>query len=71
MIFKDNLAYIESYNNNGGNKSYKLGINEFADMILDEFLVTHTGYKVQENPTMSSSTPFRYESFQDIPQSLD
>ncbi|XWS16856.1 hypothetical protein CRYUN_Cryun33cG0016600 [Craigia yunnanensis] len=69
-IFKDNLEYIESFNN-GGNRSYKLGINEFADMTQDEFLAAHTGYKMQENPTTSIPTSFRYQSVSEIPTNLD
>ncbi|OMO92540.1 hypothetical protein COLO4_17500 [Corchorus olitorius] len=41
-IFKDNLEYIESFNK-AGNKSYKLGLNEFSDLTRDEFLAAHTG----------------------------
>ena len=67
QIFKDNLEYIESFNN-AGNRSYKLGINEFADLTREEFLAAHTGYKMPVNPT---STSFRYESFSDVPTSLD
>ena len=69
-IFKDNLEYIENFNN-GGNRSYKLGINEFADMTQDEFLAAHTGYKMQENQTTSIPTSFRYQSFSEIPTNLD
>ncbi|XP_017972727.1 PREDICTED: zingipain-2-like [Theobroma cacao] len=69
-IFKDNLEYIESFNK-AGNKSYKLGINEFADMTHDEFLAAHTGYKMPHNPTTSISTSFRYENFSEVPTSLD
>ncbi|XVE53078.1 hypothetical protein DITRI_Ditri02bG0175700 [Diplodiscus trichospermus] len=69
-IFKENLKYIESFNN-GGNRSYKLGVNEFVDMTLDEFLATNTGYMAQGNPNTSISTPFRYEKFSDVPTSLD
>ncbi|OMP11902.1 hypothetical protein COLO4_03609 [Corchorus olitorius] len=67
-IFKDNLEYIESFNK-AGNKSYKLGLNEFSDMSRDEFLATHTGYKIPPHP--STSTSFKYESFSDVPTNLD
>ncbi|XVE53080.1 hypothetical protein DITRI_Ditri02bG0175900 [Diplodiscus trichospermus] len=69
-IFKESLEYIESFND-GGNRSYKLGINEFADMTLDEFLATHTGYIAQGNPNTSLSTSFRYENFSNVLASLD
>ncbi|XP_021292413.1 zingipain-2-like [Herrania umbratica] len=69
-IFKDNLEYIESFNK-AGNRSYKLGINEFADMTHDEFLAAHSGYKMPHNPTTSISTSFRYENFSEVPTNLD
>ncbi|PPD72886.1 hypothetical protein GOBAR_AA35316 [Gossypium barbadense] len=56
-IFRENLEYIKSFNS-GGNRSFKLGLNEFADMTQDEFIATHTGYKMQDNSTMSKSTSF-------------
>ncbi|MBA0789111.1 hypothetical protein Gotri_000109 [Gossypium trilobum] len=56
-IFKENLEYIESFNN-GGNRSFKLSLNEFADMTQDEFIAAHTGYKMQGSPTLSESTSF-------------
>ncbi|KAB2032371.1 hypothetical protein E1A91_D05G380300v1 [Gossypium mustelinum] len=69
-IFKDNLKYIESFNNDK-NKSFKLSLNKFADLTHDEFIVAHTGYKMGDNSTMSQSTSFMYESFSDVPTSID
>ncbi|TYG71417.1 hypothetical protein ES288_D05G394400v1 [Gossypium darwinii] len=69
-IFKDNLEYIESFNN-GGNRSFKLGLNEFADMTQDEFIATHTGYKMQNNPTWLESTSFMYENYLNAPKSFN
>ncbi|XVF19000.1 hypothetical protein REPUB_Repub11eG0073100 [Reevesia pubescens] len=36
-IFKVNLEYVENFNNLE-NKTYKLGINEFADLTHEEFV---------------------------------
>ncbi|KAL4334670.1 hypothetical protein GQ457_07G015190 [Hibiscus cannabinus] len=74
-VFKENLKYIENFNN-AGNTSFKLGLNEFADMTQDEFIAAHTGYnKMQElerdDHTMSKSTLFMYEKLSDVPTSLD
>ncbi|MFQ6651686.1 hypothetical protein Gotur_023909, partial [Gossypium turneri] len=69
-IFKENLEYIESFNN-GGNRSFKLSLNEFADMTQDEFIAAHTGYKMQVNPIMPESTSFRYENVSDVPTNFD
>lgn len=43
-VFKKNLKFIENFNKKG-NRSYKLGLNEFADWTNEEFLATHTGLK--------------------------
>ncbi|MBA0746704.1 hypothetical protein Gogos_009200, partial [Gossypium gossypioides] len=69
-IFKDNLEYIESFNN-GGNRSFKLGLNEFADMTQDEFIATHTGYKMPNNSTLFESTSFMYENYSNAPTNFD
>ncbi|XP_007021896.2 PREDICTED: zingipain-1 [Theobroma cacao] len=67
-IFKENLEYIQNFNN-AGNRSYKLGINEFADMSHDEFVAARTGYKNPGN--LATSSPFSYAEFTDVPTSLD
>ncbi|MBA0669426.1 hypothetical protein Goklo_029744 [Gossypium klotzschianum] len=69
-IFKDNLEYIESFNN-GGNRSFKLGLNEFADMTQDEFIATHTGYKMPNISTLFESTSFAYENYSNAPINFD
>ncbi|KAK8481521.1 hypothetical protein V6N11_052353 [Hibiscus sabdariffa] len=68
-IFKENLEYIENFNN-VGNRTFKLGLNEFADMSQEEFMATHTGYnKIPDNLVlMSESTSFVYEKDSDISQ---
>ncbi|KAI4322794.1 hypothetical protein L6164_022456 [Bauhinia variegata] len=43
QIFKDNVAFIESFNA-AGNKPYKLAINQFADKTNDEFKASRNGY---------------------------
>ncbi|CAH2059482.1 unnamed protein product [Thlaspi arvense] len=43
-VFKKNLKFIEEFNKKE-NKSYKVGVNEFADWTSEEFLATHTGLK--------------------------
>lgn len=78
-IFKKNVKYIESFNNNG-TKSYKLGINEFADLTSEEFLRYYTtnhglnNYKFsstksqQLSPTTISSFN---ENMSDVPSDMD
>lgn len=36
QMFKDNLKHIED-DNSGGKHSYKLGLNNFADLTKEEF----------------------------------
>ncbi|KAI3807181.1 hypothetical protein L1987_23105 [Smallanthus sonchifolius] len=40
QIFKDNLNYIEHHNS--GDHSYKLGLNKFADMSVEEYRLLYT-----------------------------
>nr|AHA62774.1 papain-like cysteine protease [Solanum demissum] len=74
MIFKENMKFIESINK-AGNLSYKLGINEFADITSEEFLAKFTGLNVPSylSPSPMSSTEFKINdlSDDDIPSNLD
>ncbi|CAI8591030.1 unnamed protein product [Vicia faba] len=45
QIFKENLEYIEKFNN-AGNKSYTLGLNQFSDLTSEEFTATYTRNKL-------------------------
>lgn len=71
-IFTQNLAIIEKHNflESIGLKSFKLGVNEFADLELKEFLSLMTGYKHEHrNKTgttyLSPNLPFT------LPTSVD
>ncbi|VFQ60343.1 unnamed protein product [Cuscuta campestris] len=45
-IFKENVEYIEAFNKGYGKKrSYKLGVNQFADLTKEEFLARKTGFQ--------------------------
>ncbi|XP_060194735.1 zingipain-2-like [Lycium barbarum] len=74
MIFKENMKFIESMNK-AGNLSYKLGINEFADITSDEFFAKYTALNMPSHPSPSpmSSTEFKINdlSDDDIPSYLD
>ncbi|XP_049394059.1 zingipain-2-like [Solanum stenotomum] len=78
-IFKKNVKFIESFNNNGS-RSYKLGINKFSDLTSEEFLRYYTtnhglnnkfsSIKSQKlSPTTISS--FKYENMSDVPSEMD
>nr|GEV19110.1 senescence-specific cysteine protease SAG39-like [Tanacetum cinerariifolium] len=68
-IFKDNVAYIEDFNSQ--HSAYKLSINKFADQTKDEFIATHTGFKVHSTLRLAQNMNFRYDSVTGIPSSMD
>nr|XP_043622665.1 senescence-specific cysteine protease SAG39-like [Erigeron canadensis] len=69
-IFKDNVAYIEAFNN-AGNQAYKLSINGFADQTNEEFKATRNGFKFPSTPRSRQSTSFKYEDVTAVPSSMD
>ncbi|KAL6223122.1 hypothetical protein ACLB2K_006512 [Fragaria x ananassa] len=66
-IFKENLAYIES-SNNDASKTYRLGVNQFAHLTNEEFTSLSNGFKGHESSTKTSS--FRYENVT-VPATMD
>lgn len=68
QIFKDNYEYIESVNR-AGDRKYKLGLNQFADMTNEEFKASRLGFK----PMLTGSTTgsFQYANLTDAPDSMD
>ncbi|KAL5987854.1 Senescence-specific cysteine protease sag39 [Asimina triloba] len=66
-IFENNVEQIEAFNNAGG-KSYKVGINAFADLTNEEFVASRNGFKP---PPTRAPTPFRYENVTAAPASMD
>ncbi|VFQ97103.1 unnamed protein product [Cuscuta campestris] len=72
-IFKDNVNRIEAFNAGPG-RSYKLGVNKFADLTNEEFSAIYaSGYKSPKGfPASTSEERFKYESEADSPPtSLD
>ncbi|XP_052622760.1 uncharacterized protein LOC111920507 [Lactuca sativa] len=67
-IFQENVQYIES-SNSVMNKAYKLAVNEFADLINQEFTSTRNRFKAHE--CSPSTSAFRYENVTAIPSSMD
>ena len=68
-IFKDNVEYIDKVNNQG-NRTYRLSVNEFADLTNEEFIATHTGHKIS-TPSSSPKKTFRYGNLSRIPMTMD
>ncbi|KVH89468.1 Cysteine peptidase, asparagine active site-containing protein [Cynara cardunculus var. scolymus] len=56
-IFKNNVAYVESFND-VGNRGYKLSVNEFADQTNEEFKAIRNGFKVPFGLVSSRTTSF-------------
>lgn len=70
QIFKDNVEFIESFNN-AGNKSYKLGINQFADQTNEEFRALRNGFRPSKTRMLSDEASFMYENIGAVPSSID
>ena len=66
QIFKDNYEYIESVNK-AGNRKYKLGLNQFADITNEEFKASRLGFK----PMLKSTTGSFQYNLTDVPDSMD
>lgn len=72
-IFKDNLVAVERFNNAAiGNRSYTLRLNKFADLTPQEFIASHTGFKMSDHSSSlkANGTPFLYKSSQ-VPPSVN
>ena len=67
-IFKDNVARIESFNK-AMDKSYKLSINEFADLTNEEFRASRNRFKAHICST--GATSFKYENVTAVPSTVD
>ncbi|KAL4198115.1 hypothetical protein AMTRI_Chr03g44270 [Amborella trichopoda] len=66
--FKDNIKHIDETNRK--NKSYWLGLNEFADMSHEEFKEKYLGVK-PIFPRRNGGENFRYRDVENIPKSVD
>ncbi|XP_020109626.1 fruit bromelain-like [Ananas comosus] len=69
QIFKNNVNYIETFNNGSGN-SYTLGTNQFTDLTNNEFIAQHTGalpLNIKREPVVS----FDDVNISAVPQSID
>ncbi|CAM0952218.1 unnamed protein product [Alopecurus aequalis] len=70
-VFKANVAFIESFN--ASNNKFRLGVNQFADIINEEFRTTKTNKGYKANHMRVLSTGFRYEnaSLEALPATVD
>ncbi|OMO60881.1 hypothetical protein COLO4_33697 [Corchorus olitorius] len=66
-IFKENVARIDSFNN-ANDKTYKLGVNQFADLTNEEFTASRNGFKGHMYSNSNNVvTNFKYENVTALP----
>ncbi|KAK9152992.1 hypothetical protein Sjap_000472 [Stephania japonica] len=74
MCFKENVKYIEQFNK-AANHSYKLSLNEFADLTNEVLKVTRYGYngelRLEDKLPRATSSSFIYENAEDVPSTMD
>ncbi|KAJ6832037.1 senescence-specific cysteine protease SAG39-like [Iris pallida] len=68
-IFKTNFELIESFN--AGNQKFKLGANQFAALLNDEFNELCSGYRPLLMTTVTVEKGFMYANVTDAPSSMD
>ncbi|KAJ1415792.1 Peptidase C1A, papain C-terminal [Sesbania bispinosa] len=69
-IFTENVNYIEA-SNNAGNKPYKLGINQFADLTNEEFIAPRNRFKGHMCSSITRTATFKYENMSAVPSTVD
>ncbi|PIN13047.1 Cysteine proteinase Cathepsin L [Handroanthus impetiginosus] len=69
-IFKENVEYIESFNEAGA-RPYKLAVNKFADLTNEEFQASRNGYKMGSLAKSSKVSFFRYANVIGVPANID
>ncbi|CAA2997581.1 low-temperature-induced cysteine ase-like [Olea europaea subsp. europaea] len=71
-IFKDNLRYIDEQNS-VANRTYKLGLNRFADLTNEEYRSMYLGAKTDARRRFSKTKSDRYKpkDSDKLPESID
>ncbi|CAN0890150.1 Senescence-specific cysteine protease SAG39 [Linum grandiflorum] len=69
-IFKKNVGFVNHFNK-FGNKTYKLAVNQYADLTNKEFMAAKTGYKKNPSNLGSSSSSFKYQNASSVPDTVD
>lgn len=72
-VFKDNLMFVDEHNR--VNRSYRVGLNRFADLTNDEFRATYLGVKIGDRRKRLSSPKvsdrYAFRAGEDLPVSVD
>ena len=59
QIFKDNLRFIDDHNS-AEDRTYKLGLNRFADLTNEEYRAKYLGTKIDPNRRLGKTPSNRY-----------
>ncbi|KDP40484.1 hypothetical protein JCGZ_24483 [Jatropha curcas] len=67
-IFKENVERIDSFNSDT-RRSYRLGVNQFADLTNEEFNTARNRFK--GHMCSAQAGPFRYQNVTAVPATMD
>lgn len=72
-IFKDNLKFIDEHNTE--NRTYKVGLNQFADLTNEEYKSAYLGTRIDAKrrfvKTKSGSQRYLFRTGDRLPESVD
>ncbi|KAF5448182.1 hypothetical protein F2P56_028738 [Juglans regia] len=71
-IFKDNLRFIDGHNKME-NRTYKVGLNRFADLTNEEYRSVYLGGRMERKNRLSGthSDRYAYQAGEELPESVD
>ncbi|KAG6652482.1 probable cysteine protease RD21B [Carya illinoinensis] len=71
-IFKDNLRFIDGHNKME-NRTYKVGLNRFADLTNEEYRSIYLGGRMERKNRLSRthSDRYAYQAGEELPESVD
>ncbi|KAF7847062.1 hypothetical protein BT93_L3398 [Corymbia citriodora subsp. variegata] len=65
-IFLKSFRFIENFNKEG-NRSYRVGLNQFSDLTTEEFKARYTGFQAMSKSSKSSTaTTFKYQNATEV-----
>lgn len=68
-IFKDNLRFIEEHN--AENRTYKVGLNRFADLSNEEYRARYLGTRIDPKRKIARSNRYAPSVGDNLPKSVD
>ncbi|XP_010058982.2 senescence-specific cysteine protease SAG39-like [Eucalyptus grandis] len=70
-IFAKTLQFIEDFNKSG-NRTFKLGLNQFSDLTNEEFVRSHTGYLAPRQPEPAKTPSVNHQKLTgEVPDHID